>query len=354
MRARGLFVSLILSACTPAGGENEAEATGVARDAVIYGEDDRVELFELTPDEPVYEIGTTAVAAMVKRSAIRSEGGHVWIDGPTWGEEQGLCPDVRFADQTVGAACTALAVTDDLVLTAGHCARLCSQTRFVFGWRHDAPGQLRTLTEADVYDCVDVVIDETDETGLDYAWLRLDRPRAAPTLTLRVDAPQPDEAVSLVSFPSGIPIKADRGGRITTTSDLVFTSSLDAFGGSSGGPVLDVDGAVLGILGGGAPDLTMTQDGCVVPVELAARGGVERATTIRAALEGLCTAEPASPLCDDGDDEDGEGADDAGCSVEPIVGREDPPGRAWPQWLFLGAIVVRRLQRKVDRGHPHP
>jgi hypothetical protein len=322
------------------------DATGIARDEVIYGDDDRVEMFELAPGEPTFEIGTSAVAAMVKHAAVKEQGEEVWLDGPAWGDEQGLCADVRFGAQPVAAACTAVAVTGDLVLTAGHCARLCSQTRFVFGWWYDGPGQLRRLTDDDIYDCVDVVVDEVDDTDVDYAWLRLDRPRAAgPTVTLRLDAPAPDEHVALVSFPSGIPMKGDRGGRVTATGDRVFTASLDAFGGSSGGPVLDDDGAVLGVLGGGAADLTLTEEGCVVPTVLS-HGGMERATTSSVALDGLCAAEPASSLCD-GDGGDATRPTIAGCHFGPDV---EPFGGSWTAWLGLGAILVTRRRREGWRG----
>lgn len=68
------------------------------------------------------------------------------------------------------------------------------------------------LDETNVYACADVVVDDVSESGVDYAFLRLDRPvetGATPAIP-RVEPPELAEALTLVSFPGGIPMKGTR------------------------------------------------------------------------------------------------------------------------------------------------
>jgi hypothetical protein len=137
--------------------------------------------------------------------------------------------------------------------------------------------------------------------GVDYAWLRLDRPVSPERhrATLRPSPAQVGEALTLVSFPGGVPMKADAGGSVTEIGEGIVFTSHDAFQSSSGGPLLDELGQIVSVLGGGAADLVATPDGCFTPLVASAdpRAGIERSTLIEPALQGLCDASACEQVC---------------------------------------------------------
>jgi len=347
-----LLLAPALAACGPGD-----ESLGVARQRAIYGADDRVEVRSLDEADPARAVAFEAVAALVPLAQLRKTESGVNITGPTWAEERNLCDDVRFAQQPVVARCSAVLVDDDLVLTAGHCARLCSVTRIVFGVLYESPSTLRPLTDDDVFACVDVVADETTGDGVDFAWLRLDRPvgPARRPVALRLVPPSPGESLALIGFPAGVPMKADHGGVVTGAGDGVFFTSHDAFHSSSGGPLLDDAGRLIGILGGGAPDLVLTARGCNAPVDATSLGGVERSTAIAPALARLCGSAPCDPLCRHeaearNCDGTGEGADQReGCTVDGTAGHRRQGPSAWLA-VFAGLAVERRRRRQDPRS----
>jgi hypothetical protein len=325
-------------ACACAGVDDAAEPVADTAQPAIYGDDDRVEVFALDAVDPARAVALDAVAAMVPAAQLRIEQAAVSVDGPSFGDAHALCEGVRFAEQPVIAACSAVLVDDDLVLTAGHCARLCSVSRIVFGLHYDAPAALRAIMPEDVFDCVDVVADQIAADGVDVAWLRLDRPVGPERrpAQLRLDSPRVDEPLTLLGFPMGIPMKADAGGGVTRVDGDVFFTTHDAFEGSSGGPLLDAAGEVIGVLGGGAADLVTTAEGCAVPLRLPPAPGDERSTVVTRALEELCAAEPHEPLCCTGSNHACERTSDEarGCAV---IGTS--AGSSWPVILALTILA---------------
>jgi hypothetical protein len=328
MRWAILFLAGPLVAC-----DRAWENLGSVEQPVIYGADDRVEIVSLEADDPVREVGIAAVAAMVPRDRISPVDGRIELAGPSWGDDRALCEGVRFADQPVVAHCSAVLMGDDLVLTAGHCAKLCSQTRIVFGAFYDASGLLHDLASGDVFDCVDVVLDTQVAGGVDFAWLRLDRPTGRLPATPSSAPVRIGEALALVGFPGGVPMKADFGGTVTSLGEGIFTTSHDAFESSSGGPLLDKLGRVVGVLGAGAPDLIETAEGCYEPLVASAdpAHGIERSTSVDRALRELC--ERATCASEDGPH---------GCSI----GSAPASGR-WQFVVWIAALFARRGRRNA-------
>jgi hypothetical protein len=319
-----------------------SERIGSAEQPVIYGADDRVEIASLHPDDPIRATGVAQVAAMVPSNQVHSIDDVVNLSGPTWADDRELCDGVAFADQPVLAHCTAVLLGDDLVLTAGHCAKLCSSSKIVFGVYYDEPGALHPIASSDVYDCADVIVD-TWSPGVDFAWLRLDRAvsGAERPATARLSPPPPGEALALVSFPGGIPMKADLGGCVTTPGEGIFYTSHDAFQSSSGAPLLDELGQVVGVLAGGAPDLVATPEGCNEPLVIDSDDGVERATIFANALRGLCEPIASDPLCAahgyDGPPDEAVG----GCSLAA-----DSESRSHGWLLIASWLACARVRRK--------
>ncbi len=321
-------VDIVALVSTLVGCSVETESTSVVQQQIIYGNDDRTELYDLGGENRQRQASVDSVAAMVPFERIHHDGDDVFVDGPSWSESESVCPSVRFSEQPVVARCSAVLMQNDLVLTAGHCARLCSQTRFVFGLFYEQRDILKGLSASHVYDCVDVVEDVVDESGVDFAWLRLDRPvavgkPAAPAMRMADVGDQ----LTLASFPSGVPMKVDPGGVVTEVDGAVVRTTHDAFSGSSGGPLLDGDGQVVGVLGGGGPDLVATDAGCLEPRVIPEDVGLERATSIAWAMAGLCERSPSS--C-------GEEPTATGCTIGS--GKSELP---WYAFLWL-AVFFRR------------
>lgn len=298
-----------------------AAGVGFGVQPIVYDDDDRIEVAALDPEDPRLVTALDAVAAIVTRDVS---------DAPTWREQQNLCDGVRFAEQTVVADCTAVLVTADLVLTAAHCARLCSRASLVFGLYEGAATQ-------ETFACVDVVADERTPAGVDVAWLRLDRPTERLPAALAA-SPVAGDRLALFGFFSGLPMKADPTGEVTSIDGAVFRTNHDAFSGASGGPLLDDRGHVVGILGGGATDLIETPEGCAVPnvISSTVAGGLERATDAVTALDVLCLASPGETLCAP-----------SGCSD---AGRGRSSARPTGLVLVLFALICAGRDRSRTRG----
>ena len=274
--------------------------------ALIYGEDDRREYFEL--DSPELRVRMErSIVAIVPLSRL-DEGGRVMARG-SLGDLAVLCDGEPHAEQPAAALCTGVLVDWDIVLTAGHCLRALSPDRLaaVFDYYYAAEGELQPGQDA-VFPVQEIVAEalssEADGERLDYGFLRLVHAAAPPRepIPIRIDAPMRGDALTAVTAPGGIPLKADGGGRIAdareTTLDY-FIADTDTSGGSSGGPALDQRMRLLGILARGGPDYVPTDSGCQVVARVGAdRAPEEHYTYASRALDGLCRDDPgASSLC---------------------------------------------------------
>ncbi|WP_413576324.1 trypsin-like serine peptidase [Bdellovibrio sp. HCB290] len=177
-----------------------------------------------------------------------------------------LCDNERFQEQRLVGHCSGVLIASNKVLTAAHCMQStnsCPNARFVFGAHH-------TAMNLNVYSCNKVI---TIDQKMDFAVVELNqhvvgiRPvKVATDVNLR----EGDSLLSM-SYPLGLPLKQDIG--IIKNADAnsnFFKVSVDTFASSSGSPLFNTRGEVVGILSRGAEDIleddiyrVQTRGGCI-------------------------------------------------------------------------------------------
>jgi hypothetical protein len=280
-----------------------------ANQPLVYGTDDRQEYFEVF-DRSARTAMSQAVVALVPKTRLGSGPNESFRPGiPTWGDVENLCPQEPFRDQPAAAFCTGVLVDWDLVLTAGHCARVAAvpDIAVVFDYYYDAPGRLAARKE-DVVDVVDIVAERLDYEGavprLDYAWFRLADyagPKRRPVpVYLQPPPMQLGDPIVSIGAGGGVPIKFDAGGRVRAMREEgdYFIADVDASRGSSGAGAFTPQLALLGVLARGGIDFLETADGCRATNHVSEELATEQFTYAHRAVADLCAKKPeASSLC---------------------------------------------------------
>jgi V8-like Glu-specific endopeptidase len=383
MSRLGLLILLCwLAACTGM----DKGGVAVKEHAIVYGQDDRLDVFEVA-DPDLRGIAERSLVALVEHSelaaALDEDGG---VGGLDLRSRFTLCDGERFAEQPVLAHCSGVLIDDDLVLTAGHCFdedHDCSSYAYVFDYFMAESGVLGPVSEG--RNCQRLLVEHTSAAGevqqLDFAIVQLDSaPPGSEPVRLREQPLASGEAVTVMGFPAGLPAKIDRGARVMDArgGEDYFTLSSDTFEGSSGSAVLDAEGRLAGVLSRGGDDFDYDAEaGCTRARVVAEAEGApwEHATYVMPALRALC-AERELTDCDASDAGD---AGDAGGSEMPRdagVSRNDaaiergpvtidlPEQRAMPSgcssarsvhssfwssgalWLALACLLVKRRSQR--------
>jgi len=253
---------------------------------VVYGPDGRIELMDFK-NPRITELARS-VGAIVDSELIDRDLGksyyymNFWVNTVQY--DMRLCEGERFGEQPSLSNCTTFLISEDLMVTAGHCLHSssredrCAKTKVVFGYAlqgQDEDAFHHTFDVDDVYSCKEIVYAHYVPTNkrvkgeyeIDYAVFRLDRPVVgrAPLKMRMAGAVSNDADLFLIGHPWGTPMKIAVGGSVLDNqTGSYFSTNLDAFSSNSGSPVFDFQtGIVEGILVRGKPDTyqSTTQDG---------------------------------------------------------------------------------------------
>lgn len=358
-------VSSLLAIVGALSGCAQDGSVGSRPEAVVYGDDDRTDVYA-HPDSSLRALATTSIVALMQSAALTEEtdGTFSYDTSFTHGEAYNLCSDQRFIEQPIAAFCSGTLVAPEVIVTAGHCVEDmtdCLETSLVFDYLYTADGELAELEADDVYNCVEILARENGT--LDYAYLRLDRPvvgHAPADISAGIGATcrsvSDGDAVSVLGFGAGLPLKIDDGGNVTdesTDGTYFFHTSLDTFGGNSGSGVFDADGNMVGVLSAGATDyVTRAGEGCDEVNVLAESQGGEVIGHVLPTLFAYCNeaSDPDADLCalldtacPDGPDGEG-GGEGSSCSAS--ASSTGGSGVSLAFLGLLGLVLGRRVSRK--------
>jgi V8-like Glu-specific endopeptidase len=243
--------------------------SSIASTKVIYGDDNRVDVYE--SNNSMFVELSKSTAAMIPNSNIKKAwGGKTYTIKSKTLAQRGICKSERFADQPTAANCSGFLVGDKYLVTAGHCIRSqsdCAGSHWVFNYKmKNSTDANLELPANDVYRCKKIISQSLDSrTRDDYALIELDRVTDKRPLTFRKKGKiAMNTKLVVIGHPTGLPTKIADGAWVRSINNVYLSANLDTYGGNSGSAVFNaVNGEVEGILVRGATDY-VSNGGCRV------------------------------------------------------------------------------------------
>lgn len=254
--------------------ENSNRLVGRSDSPVIYGKDDRTDLFDsiVTRQQAQW---SKSVAALIHTTDLTTDGATKFkLPTKTYQEQMNLCESEPFAMQPSPAFCTGFLVAPNLVATAGHCIEDqtgCENISFVFDFAYSSANtDLSTVSTKNVYKCKKVLGHSLND-DIDYSVVEIDRPALdRPALSYRTKGEIANGTeLTLIGHPSGLPLKIAPSAHVREmkADKGFFVASTDSYGGNSGSPVINSrTGEVEGILVRGDADFECNDQCCVSKV----------------------------------------------------------------------------------------
>ena len=249
-------------------------------DKVIYGQDDRLDIFE-SNDNLMKELSLSTAVQILNRNLVETTPGQYTVKAETLAES-GMCKNERFANQPTAGNCSGFLVAGDKLVTAGHCINSdfdCQGHYWVFDFANkEKEEKTFTFNKDQVYRCSKIIERKKDSmTQADYAVVKLERVVTGRTpLKYRTEGKPADDAVfTVIGHPTGLPTKITAAADMrNNTNPTFFVTNADTYGGNSGSAVVDSrTGIVEGILVRGDQDYSRTEEGCLGSVYRPQTGG---------------------------------------------------------------------------------
>lgn len=237
---------------------------------VIYGEDNRLDVFESKNSDYV-ELSKSTAAMISLENLRRVNSSEIQISSQTL-ESRGVCKKERFSQQMSGANCSGFLVAENILVTAGHCIKSqvdCDGFKWVFDYKVDYADQgIVNVASSNVYTCKRIIERKLDQISKnDYAVIELDRKTDRRPLSFRRKGKiSMGTPLVVIGHPSGLPTKIADGAKVRSLSTLFFVANLDTYGGNSGSAVFNTKTSeVEGILVRGENDYVYDdEEGCQV------------------------------------------------------------------------------------------
>ncbi|WPU63611.1 trypsin-like serine peptidase [Peredibacter starrii] len=238
---------------------------------VIYGEDNRMDVFE-SRDSAMVELSRSTAAMIAGANLKKAANGEIAIQAETL-ESRGVCKSERFSQQITAANCSGFLVSENVLVTAGHCIKDnndCASWKWVFDYKVDSAEQgTVNVAASNIYSCKRIISRTLDQVSKDdYAVIELDRKVAnrRPLTFRRSGKIASGTAVTVIGHPTGLPTKIADGANVRSLNTKYFVANLDTYGGNSGSAVFNSrTGEVEGILVRGENDYVYSSaQGCQV------------------------------------------------------------------------------------------
>lgn len=236
-----------------------AAALAYPKDKVVYGEDNRLDVFEV--QSPFWRNIADSTAAMVPKNKFTIIDGKVSIEGDSLGASMNLCPGEKFAEQKNPAFCSGFLFGERFLITAGHCAtqKFCDSQDWVFGMYQNKDNNDLLVPIENIYSCKQIIAKAQNSYSMeDWGIIELDRKvKGIDRVEIRMEGEiEVGEKLVVIGHPSGLPTKVADGAFVRKNDNPnFFQANLDTFGGNSGSAVFNAHtGLVEGILVRGEND----------------------------------------------------------------------------------------------------
>ncbi len=227
----------------------------------IYGLDDRIDIHD--ENDPKIKLMKDSIALIVSSDLLKKGLTSSILSGNTLESNAKLCKEERFIENKSMSGCTGFLISEDLLVSAGHCfmaASDCSDQLIIFGIGTSQQTKTGyTVSNRDIYQCSEI-IDAKFGGVSDYAIIRLSKKTKRPTLKIRkLGMVKSDDEVFMLGHPMGTPLKKSSKVKINDNEHLTFFKApLDSFTGNSGSPVINARTLLVeGILVNGQEDFLL-------------------------------------------------------------------------------------------------
>ncbi len=251
---------------------NVVISAAYAKTNVVYGLDNRVEVFEASEAHQILAKSTASMILMNQMTTDETKPGLVnfsqttltdWLQSSSKSSAANFCDGTRYATQPNPSMCSGFLIAPDLIVTAGHCVEIenmCEEYRWVFDFNVDEQTQTAGIDvkEENIYKCKRVISHALSSLlSLDYAVIQLEKAVVGrEPLEFNTSRISDTQSVMVIGNPSGLPTKVADGASVRkNTHPFFFSTNLDTFSGNSGSAVFNAEtGKVEGILVRGEED----------------------------------------------------------------------------------------------------